>query len=163
MEIERSAVISDDGLYRYILERRWDEGEAALFVMLNPSTADAEKDDATIRRCVGFARRWGYGALLVGNLYAYRATDPSELDVVEDPIGRENNDYLWHLIRRAGVIVAAWGANPNRGKYVNRERSILWGPLSERAFCFGTTKDGHPRHPLRIRADTPLQPYGLSA
>jgi hypothetical protein len=129
----RGAALSACGRYRYTLWRIWDEARPpALFVMLNPSTADADVDDPTIRRCMRFARDLGYGGLLVGNLYAYRATNPDELDVVDAPIGRGNQTALYALVARAGIVIAAWGAKPARGRYVHRERSVLLGPLSGR-------------------------------
>lgn len=156
--MRKDAELSEDGRYRYKLERVWDDAEPlALFVMLNPSTADAEVDDPTIRRCIGFARRWGYGGVLVGNLYAYRATRPSELDDADDPIGRRNEEALYELVRRAGLIVAAWGAQPARGGYVWREGSIANGPLYERVvWALGLTKAGHPKHPLYVPGDAEL-------
>ncbi len=156
-EIRKAATLSDDGVYRYTLGRSWGDGPFVLFLMLNPSTADALQDDPTIRRCIGFARSWGYGGLVVWNLYAYRATDPTALDDEADPIGRENEDHLWAILQggNLGLIVAAWGANPNRGTYVNREKAMFWGPLRDRdVYVLGLTKDGHPRHPLYIRAST---------
>jgi len=118
----RSAVISPCGLYRYRLSRQWTEPSYSLaFVMLNPSTADAEVDDPTIRRCIGFARREGYGGIEVVNLYAFRATSPDDLWKAKDPCGPENEGHLIS-IARASVgygtpIVCAWGAhggNSNR-------------------------------------------------
>lgn len=155
-EIRKAATLSDDGVYRYTLGRSWGDGPFVLFLMLNPSTADALQDDPTIRRCIGFARSWGYGGLVVWNLYAYRATDrlhwttrrtdrPGERG---PPLGDPPGGNL-------GLIVAAWGANPNRGTYVNREKAMFWGPLRDRdVYVLGLTKDGHPRHPLYIRAST---------
>jgi hypothetical protein len=165
--VQKGAILSPDGRYRYTLERYWGPHDSfALFVMLNPSTADASVDDPTIRRCMGFARAWGHDGLLVWNLYGYRATDPAELDRVAEPIGPENEDHLWDiLLDEAGppaVIVAAWGAKPNRGRYGSREAVIRVGPLYDReVFCLGLTKDGHPRHPLYVRADAPLVPFNL--
>ncbi len=153
----RGAVLSDDLRYRYSLWRTWDATKpAVLFVMLNPSTADADVDDPTIRRCIGFARRWGYGGIYVWNLYGYRATDPAELDAADDPIGRENEDHLWEILQdgNVGRIIAAWGAKPGRGRYVHREISVRYGPLYDReVHALGLTKDGHPRHPLYVRGD----------
>lgn len=152
----QAAIMSKDGRYRYSLERFWDDGEGTvLFVMLNPSTADASVDDPTIRRCMGFARSWGYQGLIVWNIYAYRATDPDELDRVDDPIGRENEDHLWRIFPDVDLIVAAWGAKPNRGRYVNREMVMTVGPFYDHdLYCLGLTKDGHPRHPLYVKGST---------
>lgn len=152
-----AAALSDCGTFRYALERRWGDGLTVLFMMLNPSTADAEQDDPTIRRCIGFAKRLGYERLLVWNLYAYRATDPRDLDAVDDPIGPENFDYHCRLVAQANLIIAAWGAKPARGKFTNREKIMRWGPLYELpVYALGLTKDGHPRHPLYVRADAEL-------
>lgn len=162
--MQKAAIISADGHYRYSLERYWGDGDRfALFIMLNPSTADASEDDPTIRRCMGFAGREGCDGLLVWNLYALRATDPAELERADDPIGRENEDHLWRMLcDPVALIVAAWGAKPNRGRYTHRELSIRSGPLFERdVFCLGVTKDGHPRHPLYLRRAAPLVPYNL--
>ncbi len=164
---DRGADISPCGRYRYSLWRRWaHEKPAVLFVMLNPSTADADVDDPTIRKCIGFAKRWGYGSLFVWNLYALRATDPGELDKASDPIGHDNEDVLWRILQteRPERIVAAWGSKPNRGQYVNRELCIAaWGPLSPTTLdelslphtvALRLTKHGHPWHPLYM-------PYGV--
>lgn len=148
-----SATISGCGRFRYTLERDvTDTGPASrgvvLFVMLNPSTADATADDATVRRCLGFARAWGYGRLLVGNLYAYRATYPRALHVAPDPVGPDNDAHLAMLAARAALIVCAWG---QCGPFAERPRAvcdILGRPLHALAF----TKGGHPRHPLRLSA-----------
>lgn len=160
-----SAVLSPDGNYRYLLSRRWtaplepDPHEATvLFVMLNPSTADASRDDPTIRRCVGFARRWGYTELLVANLYGWRATSPNDLFAAADPIGPANESYLrWAAADRSPLIVCAWGAHGaknGRGRQVLETlRSVpdrARGPI----YCLGTTKSGEPKHPLYVRGDT---------
>lgn len=159
--VASGADLSPCGRYRYSLWRTWDESKpAVLFCMLNPSTADADVDDPTIRRCIGFAKRWGYGTLLVWNLYALRATDPRELDTAEHPIGPDDEDHLWRLMGRAESIVVAWGAKPNRGRYVNRERTMFRGPFHDReVYALGVTKDGHPRHPLYVRGDALPQRY----
>jgi hypothetical protein len=165
-----SAVISDDGVYRYRLSRSWlGEGGAVLFVCLNPSTADAARDDATVRRMIGFARAWGHRELLVGNLFAYRATDPRELRKLKDPIGPENAEHLAAMAAAAERIVAAWGADwmIRQGSSIYaRSRALrswplrVWELLSEHGTveCLGTTRGGHPRHPLRLAGDTPLEP-----
>jgi hypothetical protein len=180
-DVQGSAVLSDDGRYRYVLRRTWDENlPPVLFVGLNPSTADAEKDDPTIRRCVRFARDWGYGGLLMGNLFAFRATRPQDLpnlytDPPTNPVGEfvperswqpygrtesVNDEWLRQMATEAGIIVAAWGATPlplgwgNRATAVHRDL--------DHVHALGLTKDGHPRHPLYVRADAhpiPLPPH----
>ncbi|MDR0990356.1 MAG: DUF1643 domain-containing protein [Propionibacteriaceae bacterium] len=154
--VQFGAVLSDDGLYRYRLTRQWDDqGRLGVFVMLNPSTADAERDDPTIRRCIGFCKSWGLGSLEVVNLYAYRATKPNELLRVSDPVGPENDWYLIDALSRADVAIAAWG---NHGK---RERvtQVIALPGADRLECLGTTKAGTPRHPLYVRKEQ--QPVAL--
>jgi hypothetical protein len=149
-----SAVISPCGRYRYVLHRelpqplRWVK--PALFIMLNPSTADATQDDPTIRRCIGFAKYWGCTSLTVVNLFALRSTDPSGLAIDHDPVGPDNDTHIAEQIRlhSLGVIVGAWGAHPFARK---RAEEVMQkhGPFS----CLGTTKAGAPRHPLYVKAD----------
>jgi len=155
------ADISADGLYRYSLSRFWDEAERyALFIMLNPSTADAEVDDPTIRRCISFAKREGCGGLRVVNLYALRATNPDALWRAEDSVGPDNDGHLRTAITHASMsgspIIAAWGAHakPHR---VYRVKQM---PGMEVATAFGFTKAGAPRHPLYVKGDAPLVPLG---
>lgn len=157
----RTATISPCGLYRYELWRDTSgfecEGLMA-FVMLNPSTADASKDDPTIRRCMDFARRHNCDLMAVVNLFAYRATDPSKLATAADPVGPENNKHLRDVLARADVVVAAWGAH----KMVSQaaERVALVRRLAGRRLrCLGTTRAGHPRHPLYLPAVAPLTPW----
>lgn len=154
-----SAVLSPCRTWRYALERRWGSGPFCLFVMLNPSTADESEDDPTIRRCIGFARSWGYGGLLVGNLYALRATNPAELAKAEDPVGPDNMTWLGTLAVRSSLVVAAWGAHPMAKKQA--QELIGWGHLGNFT-VLGLTKSGHPRHPLYMRRDCqPLNPLTL--
>lgn len=153
------ATISRCGRYRYALERRWDVvGEThsgyVLWVMLNPSTADGATDDATIRRCVGFTRAWGYGWLKVGNLFAYRATDPRELQTERrwwaNVVGPRNDGHLRQLAVDAALIVCAWGGgalkiDPRRAGEVITLLSGLRQP------CYlALTARGDPGHPLRL-------------
>jgi hypothetical protein len=136
------ATFDAGGAYRYHLWREWDPSlPGVTFVMLNPSTADARQDDPTIRRCIGFARGWGYGRLEVVNLFAYRASSPRELFTADDPIGSDN---LRWLERVAGERVAAWG---NHGLRAPKEFA---GMASEGACCLGQTRLGQPRHPLYV-------------
>lgn len=149
----RQAVLSPCRTYRYELIERWDRGPTLEFVMLNPSTADETHDDPTIRRCKSFAKQWGYGCLVVRNLYAYRATDPSSLAWAEDPIGPDNRAYLGNAI--AECTVAAWGAHPAATGWWSGYPYDITSALKRRAlYCLGTTASGAPRHPLYVRADT---------
>jgi hypothetical protein len=130
--------------------------------MLNPSTADALLDDPTIRRCIGFARAWGFGALEVVNLFAFRATLPSQLRAALDPVGPRNNRFLRAALGRADAVVAAWGAH---GSWGGRDRAVLHllsGGIDQpwpSPQCLGLTKHGHPRHPLYLPLDVARLPY----
>jgi hypothetical protein len=160
--MKKDAVISDCGRYRYWLERDWfDDTDAAGevtsrtklgFIMLNPSTADARVDDPTIRRCISFAKGFGYGGLVVVNLFALRATKPSALEAVDDPIGPENDRYLLLAASKVSRLVAAWGAHRFAAARANAVGELLPYSLS----CLGMTKTGQPKHPLYLRKDTPL-------
>lgn len=146
---KREAILSDCGRYRYVLSRSWDPAKpAVVFVMLNPSTADARFDDPTIRRCVGFARAWGYGKLLVGNLYALRATDPDELAAADDPVGPENAYWLNWLRRCGDITVAAWGAHKMAAARQAEVMDLLGGLHALRV-----TAKGMPGHPLYLPGD----------
>jgi hypothetical protein len=148
------AAFSADGRYRYRLWRRWDRSRPVVaFVMLNPSTADARRDDPTIRRCVAFARRWGYGGIEVVNLFALRATDPRALQAADDPIGPVNDRHVRRALAAARTLVLAWGA---RGAMRDRAASTrrLVSPRAPR--CLGLTRSGEPRHPLYLRSDARL-------
>lgn len=148
--MKKDAVLSDDGLYRYILSRRWDAGRELGFIMLNPSTADAEVDDPTIRRCIGFAERWGYGGIAVANLFALRSTNPAALKAAPDPVGPINEEWISALVRESDLCIAAWGAHAFAGARAKKVSERFGDQLS----CLGVTKAGHPKHPLYLRADT---------
>lgn len=151
----KDAIISDDGLYRYQLSRRWSEGYCITFVMLNPSTADAEIDDPTIRRCMNFAKRFGGGSMRVVNLYSFRSTNPSELWITEDPVGPENDKYLTTAIHSSEVIVAAWGSHAKESRVKEFIRLLNGKELK----ALGTTRDGSPRHPLYVPSDIDLMSW----
>lgn len=143
------AVISNCGKYRYMLEREWMTGEGTcLFVMLNPSTADASEDDPTIRRCIGFAQRWGFRRLTVANVFALRSPHPTVILNADDPVGPENDRWVEQLYRDADVAVAAWGAfwfaQDRAADLVSRYPGLL---------CLAVTKEGCPQHPLYIKGD----------
>lgn len=151
--MNRSAVISEDGVYRYRLDRWWGEGPRVAWVMLNPSTADAEVDDPTIRRVVRFTRDWGYDGLTVVNVYPFRAAKPRDLHrwlktgAIHPPLIK-NGGVFSDVVGEAPLVIAAWGAGATDGVLPPREG---WHHL-------GLTKDGHPRHPLYVRADTKPMP-----
>jgi hypothetical protein len=144
-----SADFSSCRTYRYALRRTWNpRGQTVLFILLNPSTADAQLDDPTIRRCIGFARSWGCGGLVVGNLFAFRATNPAVLKSARDPVGPENDQWLRSLATKADLVVAGWGAH---GTLRGRDKAVL--ALIDRPSVLATTKSGRPRHPLYLRRD----------
>lgn len=153
--IESTAEISKDAQYRYFLSRRWDSTlPIALFIGLNPSTADAFDDDPTIRRCIGFARTWGCGTLWMVNLFAYRSTDPKNLLAAADPIGPDNDLWLDKSIAEATLVVAAWG---NQGDLLGQASRAL-DRYKSKLQTLGMTKSGKPRHPLYVRGDTLPRP-----
>lgn len=145
------AIIDESGQYRYLLLRTWDATlPKVLFVMLNPSTADHEEDDPTIRRCIGFAKKWGFGTLEVVNLFAFRATDPDELKRCTDPIGPDNDMYIRRAALQADRIVLAWGT---KGRLFGRDKKVRELLSSfESVYYLDLSKKGHPRHPLFIPA-----------
>lgn len=140
-----TAIISACGTYRYRLERSWSTGPKVSFIMLNPSTADAEKDDPTIRRCVSFAKSWSYGGLIVGNLFALRSTDPKALYSHNDPIGPDNDAHLRAIAVCTEQIVCAWGAH---GKFNDRSLHVARALDRFNLVALKLTKDGFPSHPL---------------
>ena len=143
--------------YRYALWRTWDASlPRVMFIGLNPSTADERNDDPTLVRCMNFARDWGYGGVIMANLFAWRATDPAELKRVGEPVGRANNRWLCRLAQEAGLVVAAWG---NDGTYRDRGAQVvaMLGPLQ----CLKQNRSGQPAHPLYQRADTRPVPLAL--
>lgn len=157
-----AATFSECGRYRYWLQRTVAAAPGkAVFVMLNPSTADEAQDDPTIRRCIDFARRWGYGSMEVVNLFAWRSPDPQELrvqSVYEDVIGSENDEYLTAKAAVADVVVCAWGVD---GEFMRRGREVAWmlAGAGVQLMCLGRTKSGQPKHPLYLRHDTELAEY----
>lgn len=166
-----NAVLSNDQRYRYRLYRQWNKltGSAQesaipriiMWVMMNPSTADALVDDPTIRRCISFSKQWGYDALYVGNVYAYRSTDPNVIlkllrdgNTVEAQ-GPENYKHLVEMGHQSARVVYAWGKNAGPGI----EHTLgLYEPL-EGFWCLGKNKDGTPKHPLYIKSTQPMLPF----
>lgn len=158
----QDALISECGLYRYWLVRRWDASlPGATFVMLNPSTADATEDDPTIRKCVGFAKRWGCGGVRVVNLFAYRATDPKDLLAARargvDIVGPGNDFETRPWMPNFGPIVCAWGTHAAKAPERVRVVRELLRPYSLSALRL--SKDGHPWHPLYVPYEVALVPF----
>jgi hypothetical protein len=161
--MRKSAVISRCGRYRYELRREWDERLPPFVAgMLNPSIADAEIDDPTISRILSRARANGCGSLIVWNLGAGRATDPKDWMAMSDPIGPENDARIISVLsecrERDGIAFVGWGA---RGDFMNRNQKALRisVEVGVEFKCLGTTKDGHPRHPLYVADRQPLVPF----
>jgi hypothetical protein len=154
-----SAIISKCGKYRYRLERIVGPGsKTCLFIMLNPSTADAVTNDRTIRRCMGFAEAFGCGRLVVGNLFAFRTRKPAELRRAPSPEGPYNLRHLRKMCGEADIVIAAWGVSGKHLGQDDRVRQMLqtWGvPLH----YLGLTKDGHPRHPLYMKGALRPRPW----
>lgn len=155
--MKTGAQISADGLYRFTLTRQIERSprsilfqESVLFLMNNPSTADANLDDPTIRRCSGYAGAWGYGWLDVGNINPTRATNPKDADIPPEDILEENDDWLRLLAFRSDLIVAAWGAAAPQ-ILVDRVMTLVEPIQTVKALAL--TKAGQPRHPLYLKAD----------
>lgn len=154
----KAAYVSDCGKFRYALSRRWGHGRTMVFIMLNPSIADAFMDDPTIRKCLGFARRNGFEAIEVYNLFAYRATDPKDLKRGGYQVGPENDMVIEIMLaqlldkRDGSKVVCAWGANA-RDKVIGGRANQLRGNLYLRGVplhVLKLTKDGIPSHPLML-------------
>jgi hypothetical protein len=155
------AILSDCGTYRYLLTRsafKWQRAvKPCLFVMLNPSTADASQDDPTIRRCMSFAVRENCSSLTVVNLFAYRATDPKQLALCKDPVGPDNEMHCTNQLEqhKRGLIIAAWGAHKLKEEFpfVEWFKCAL---ANAGVVCLGENKDGSPKHPLYVAKSAPL-------
>lgn len=158
-----SAIISPCGTYRYRLERECEGQGQTTIIMVNPSTADATLDDPTIRKLKGFGSRYQWGRLVVGNLFAYRATDVRELDRADNPTGPDNDAHLLEMIREADRLVVAWGPAsklPKRLRTRFRRITDMAALCSRRPMSIGKpAKDGHPCHPLMLPYSSQLQPW----
>jgi len=166
--IMSGAVISPDEKYRYVLWRVWDQGQDWMtFIMLNPSTADANEDDATIRRCKRFARDNDCGGLIVVNLFAYRATQPDDLLQAENPVGPDNKRWVENVISMStGPVVAAWGSwwysnqSKRHGQAIPRlSVEAIAKKRGVPLYCLGRTLSLQPRHPLYIPNDQKLEGF----
>lgn len=149
-----SAIISDCGRYRYRLDRPAQAGDGATaIIMVNPSTADATENDATIRKLLGFGLRYRLGKIIVGNLFAYRATDVRELMTADDPVGRDNDRHLTGIMVEADRVIFAWGAVAKQPIQLRWRWRMVDGLFRQKfkPLCFGPPlKDGHPGHPVML-------------
>ena len=153
--INKTANFSSCRKYRYSLSRIWDKQKKfVLFIGLNPSTADEEVDDPTIRRCSGYAQKWGYGGFMMVNLFAYRTTLPSNLKKVKHPIGKDNDKYIVKLSKKADITVAAWG---NNGNLYSRDKQVF--SLVSSLMCLRINKSGQPAHPLYLKKGLKLTKF----
>jgi len=182
-EAQRKTEFSPCRKYRYTLWREWHKGESlpmcrdcadrdgvcydgkkcdrteyVQFIGLNPSTADEVKDDPTIRRCIGFAKAWGYGSLCMTNIFAFRATDPEVMKLESDPVGMGNDTYILNCAKQAGIVVAAWGTH---GSHNDREDWVkkMFFDCGIKLYHLGLNSDGSPKHPLYLRKDLKPIPF----
>ena len=153
--MKKKAKLSDCRKYRFALWRIWDESKPyALFIGLNPSTADETQDDPTITRCLNYAKSWGFGGLCMANLFAFRATKPSKLKAATDPIGKSNDWWLIELSQNAGIVVAAWG---NHGSFLGRSKQVV--NLLPNLHCLKRNKSGEPAHPVTVHSPPILKQF----
>lgn len=163
-DVVSRAAFSECGRYRTFLERRWDgkpfgtPGFVA-WIMMNPSTADEQVDDPSVRRCRDFTRRWGYGAMVVLNAFALRATRPAMLLEAEDPVGPGNDAAIREWSARANRVVAAWGLPPQPLRWRSQDVAALLRNVGVRPLALKVTRSGQPGHPLYIAGDTVPVPW----
>ena len=156
------AIFSDCEQYRYLLTRNWGRGPGALWVMLNPSTADESQDDPTITRCIRrtmaerHPQHGPYGRLEICNLFAFRATDPAVMKAQSEPVGQDNDRVIAEALTRASLIVLAWGEN---GAWRNRADEVMRLLADKDCQCLGRTQGGHPRHPLYVAYNKGFEPF----
>lgn len=167
--MKRETIFSTDRIWRYTLWREWTDDlfvnrtkpGFVQFIGLNPSTADETKDDHTIRRCRNFARRWGYLAMCMTNLFAFRATDPRAMLKAADPVGPQNDKHLVNIAHEADLIVCCWtalGNHQQRTGGLRRDVEVKYflKSYAHKMRVFGLTASGHPRHPSRLPNATEL-------
>lgn len=172
--VHKSAVLSEAVLYRYRLSRWWGPGKRLVYLMMNPSTADASVDDATIRKCMGFAASWNYDGIEVVNLFALRSRDPAALVTAADPVGPDNLHAIYEVVKdidtATGVVMCAWGCESTMNKMgasgftlattaCGTIHAILRVLPDTKLMTFGLTKGGTPRHPLMLPYSTKAENY----
>ena len=151
------AIYSECERYRYLLSRTWEAGAPRLlYIMLNPSTATELANDPTIERCERRARQLGFGTMVIANLFAWRATSPTDLKVAKLPIGSDTLRLLSEAAEGADTVLVAWGVHgEHQGQALTVSDHLRSKDLE--LHCLGTTKNGHPRHPLYVSYATDLQ------
>jgi hypothetical protein len=146
-------------LYRYSLWRIWDDLQPhVLFVCLNPSTADAMNDDRTVGRCKRYARDWGFGGLVIVNLFAFRAREPEDMKAAADPVGPDTDAHILREASGSGIVVFGWGAD---GGWRDRDKEVAQLLANYAPTCLTLTQAGHPGHPLYLKADLLPQPFEI--
>ncbi len=160
-EIRGAAEVSPDGAYRYDLTRSWSAspGSRIQWIMLNPSTADAGHDDATLRRCIDFSRRLGFDELVISNLFALRSTDPRGLLRAPNPVGPDNDAWITRRCEQADMTLVAWGAGPKRARPLLADRAAWVLTVVKDPRCLSITADGMPGHPLRLNSSLEPVPF----
>jgi len=152
------AIFSEDKAYRYVLWRIWNEKIPFVsFIGLNPSTADENNDDPTLRRCIRYARDWGWGGLYLTNLFAFRTSYPGKLKLAGDPVGVDNDQWLCAVANSAALVIASWG---NHGSHMQRAQVVI--PMIKNLYYLHITKQGQPAHPLYLRNNLTPKPLSLS-
>ena len=145
---DSGATFSSCRRWRYLLWRRWDEKKpAANFLMLNPSTADEVKLDPTCSRARDYAERWGYGALIVTNIFAFRNTNPNQMKAAKDPVGPGNDEAIVKAARESAIVVCAWG---NHGAFQERSSRVRALLKDQKLFSLRVNANGEPAHPLYL-------------
>ena len=156
VESSSHAIFSEDRLYRYMLTRKWaSHGKIISFICLNPSTADEKINDPTVIRCINFAKSWGASNLIIGNLFAFRSTDPDQLKITNDPIGPENDSWLDKIVCQSDMVIAAWG---NKGDLKNRSNTVK-SLFRNKLHTLRLTKHGLPCHPLYLPGNLKPIPF----
>lgn len=161
--MKSSATISECGLYRYRLERHLGDGPTVLGIMINPSWADATYNDRTISRWIGFANRYGWGRIIIGNKFAFRSQYPRDLHYADDPIGPDNDAHLIDMFGMADICISAWGPVSKIRNKLHRDRwrdiKTMADQANQQLLCWGVARDGHPLHPLMLPYSAELRPW----